>query len=288
MNTSNQTTATLEITGMHCASCVASVEDALASTHGVHTATVNLASEKATIKYAPELVNVETLKTAVANAGYGALEIKHDQNRASQAEATEARKTAEYAALQRRFIVATLLAAVIMPLSMTMLFPSVEHFFHETIGMQALNYILLALTLPVLLYSGREYYVSAYNTFLHRTANMDTLIAVGTGAAFAYSLVATIAPSIFEEHGMRAEVYYDTTATIIALILLGKVLEARAKGQTSAAIKKLIGLQAKTARVLVDGQESDVPIEHVHTGDMVVVRPGEKIATDGEVMEGAS
>lgn len=281
-------TATLEITGMSCASCAAMVEDALSTTPGVQRAAVNLASEKAIVTFVTDHVNLDILKKAVEDAGYGAHEIKHDQNRASQAEATEARKTAEYAALQRRFIVATLLVAVIMPLSMTMLFPSVEHFFHETIGMQALNYILLALTLPVLLYSGREYYVSAYNTFLHRAANMDTLIAVGTGAAFAYSLVATIAPSIFEEHGMRAEVYYDTTATIIALILLGKVLEARAKGQTSAAIKKLIGLQAKTARVLVGGQETDVPIEHVHTGDMVVVRPGEKIATDGEVMEGAS
>ncbi len=281
-------TVTLEITGMHCASCAAFVEDALSGTHGVKRAAVNLASEKATVEFAPSVVNVANLTTAVENAGYGAHEIKHDTNRAEQAEATEARKLAEYTALKRRFIVAVVMAAVIMPLSMTMLFPSVEHFIHETIGMQALNFVLLALTLPVLLYSGREYYVSAYNTFLHRTANMDTLIAVGTGAAFVYSVIATLAPSLFEQHGMRAEVYYDTTATIIALILLGKVLEARAKGQTSAAIKKLIGLQAKTARVLVHGEEQEIPIEQVHAGDVVVVRPGEKIATDGEILEGAS
>lgn len=281
-------TVTLDISGMSCASCAAMVEDALTTTPGVQKASVNLASEKATVSFAPKQVNVEMLKTSVESAGYGASEIKHDANRAAQAEATETRKLAEYNALKRRFAVATLLAAVIMPLSMTMLFPSVEHFFHQTIGMQALNYILLVLTLPVLLYSGREYYVSAYNTFLHRAANMDTLIAVGTGAAFAYSVVATVVPALFEQHGMKAEVYFDTTATIIALVLLGKVLETRAKGQTSAAIKKLIGLQAKTARILVHGQEQEIPIENVVVGNIVVVRPGEKIATDGEITEGSS
>jgi Cu+-exporting ATPase len=286
--TATRVTATLEITGMHCASCAAFVEEMLSGTNGVTRASVNLASEKAIVEFVPSVVNIATLTTAVENAGYGARELKHDQNRAAQAEATETRKIAEYTELKRRFIVAVALAAVIMPLSMTMLVPSVEHFIHETIGMQALNFILLALTLPVLLYSGREYYVSAYNAFLRRTANMDTLIAVGTGAAFAYSVVATIAPALFERHSMKAEVYYDTTATIIALILLGKALEARAKGQTSAAIKKLIGLQAKTARLLRDGSEQEVPIEQVLVGDVVVVRPGEKIATDGEILEGVS
>ncbi len=288
--TTNQehATATLEITGMHCASCAAFVEDALSQTRGVKRAAVNLASEKATVEFLPSVVNVAHLATAVENAGYGARQLKHDENHAAQAEATEARKLAEYTALKRRFGVAAAFAAVIMPLSMTMLVPSAEHFIHQTIGMQALNFILLALTLPVLLYSGREFYISAYNTFLHRTANMDTLIAIGTGAAFAYSVVATVMPALFEQHGIRAEVYYDTTATIIALILLGKVLEARAKGQTSAAIKKLIGLQAKTARVLVGGEEREIPIEEVHVDNVVVVRPGEKIATDGEILEGTS
>lgn len=284
----DQATVTLEISGMHCASCAAFVEDALAQTQGVKRAVVNLASEKATIEFSPSAVNIAALAAAVESAGYGAQELRHDTNRTEQAAASEERKSNEYIALKSRFIVAVTLAAVIMPLSMTMLFANMEHFIHETLGMQALNYILLALTLPVLLFSGREFYVSAYNAFLHRMANMDTLIAVGTGAAFAYSVVATVAPALFEQHGMRAEVYYDTTATIIALILLGKVLEARAKGQTSAAIKKLIGLQAKTARVLVNGQEMDVPIENLHLGDVVVVRPGEKIATDGEILEGAS
>ena len=287
MNT-DQATVTLEISGMHCASCAAFVEDALAQTHGVKKAAVNLASEKATVEFSPSVVNIAVLAAAVESAGYGARELRHDMNRAAQAATTEERKRSEYAALKSHFVVAVVLAAVIMPLSMTMLLPPIEHFIHETLGMQVLNYGLLVLTLPVLLFSGREFYVSAYNAFLHRTANMDTLIAVGTGAAFAYSVVATVAPALFEQHGMRAEVYYDTTATIITLVLLGKVLEARAKGQTSAAIKKLIGLQAKTARVLLNSEETDVPIENLYLGDVVVVRPGEKIATDGDILEGAS
>ncbi|MCU0426700.1 MAG: heavy metal translocating P-type ATPase [Candidatus Kapabacteria bacterium] len=284
----NHSTVTLEITGMHCASCAAFVEDALSQTQGVKRAAVNLASEKATVEFLPTMVNVHALTAAVENSGYGARELKHDTNRAAQAEATEERKRNEYDALKRRFTLAAVLAAVIMPLSMTMLVPSVEHWIHQAIGMQALNGMLLVLTLPVLLVSGREFYVSAYNAFLHRMANMDTLIAVGTGAAFAYSVVATLFPALFEQNGIRAEVYYDTTATIIALILLGKMLEARAKGQTSAAIKKLMNLQAKTARILVNEQEREVSIDAVKRGDVVVVRPGERIPTDGEIIEGAS
>lgn len=156
------------------------------------------------------------------------------------------------------------------------------------VNMQWLNYALL-LTLPVLGYSGREFYESAWNGFKHRAANMDTLIAVGTGAAFLYSLAATVVPGFFTSRGLMPEVYYDTTATIIALILLGKVLELRAKTQTSAAMRSLISLQAKTARVVrPDGAEVDVPIEQVQLGDLIVVRPGEKVATDGLITEGSS
>ncbi|RZK54508.1 MAG: copper-translocating P-type ATPase, partial [Hymenobacter sp.] len=152
-----------------------------------------------------------------------------------------------------------------------------------------LNYGLLLLTLPVVLYSGREFYVAAWNGLRHRTASMDTLIAVGTGAAFLFSLVATVAPQFFRQHGLAPAVYYDTTATIIALILLGKVLEARAKQQTSAALRALLGLQAKTARVVrPDGREADVPVAELRPGDLVAVRPGEKVATDGQLISGTS
>jgi Cu+-exporting ATPase len=281
-------TVMLDIGGMSCASCAAMVEDALASVPGVQKAAVNLATEQATVVFAPALVSVAMLSTAVAEAGYSAHEVRHDASRTAQAEAFEARKQAEYGALKRRLIVAAALTAFIMPLSMTMLVPVVEQRIHDAIGMHVLNWILLLLTLPVVLYSGRSFYTTAYTMARHRTATMDTLIALGTGAAFAYSILATIAPSLFEQHGVSADVYFDTTATIITLILLGKLLEARAKGHTSTALKKLMNLQAATARVLREHIEHEVPAEDLCVGDIIVVRPGESIPTDGVVLEGSS
>ncbi len=279
-------TTTLNIEGMTCASCSNFVEKALARTPGVTTATVNLASEKATVEYLPGQITRAGLRAAVEQAGYGV----HEASPAAAANvlATDdelaARKAAAYGALKRRFGVAVGLALVVMALSMLMLWPAMM----SRISTPVLNYVLLLLTLPVLLYSGREFYVSAWNGFRHRTASMDTLIAVGTGAAFGYSLAATLVPGWFMRRGLMPEVYYDTTATIIALILLGKVLESRAKSQTSAAIQALMGLQAKTARVLRQGQEIDLPIAEVLVGDEVLVRPGEKVATDGIILTGQS
>jgi len=284
--TAGTETATLNIEGMTCASCSNFVEKALSRTPGVQRATVNLASEKATIEYLPGQVDRAGLKAAVEQAGYGV----HESSPAVAAnvlasdEELDARKAAAYQTLKRRFQVAVALAVVIMPLSMLMLWPAMM----SRISTPVLNYVLLALTLPVLLYSGREFYVSAWNGLTHRTASMDTLIAVGTGAAFLYSLAATLIPHWFMQHGLMPEVYYDTTATIIALILLGKVLESRAKSKTSAAIKALMGLQARMARVVRNGQELDLPIEQVVVGDEVVVRPGEKVATDGTILTGNS
>ncbi|WP_166648185.1 cation-translocating P-type ATPase [Hymenobacter sp. UV11] len=284
--TAGTETATLNIEGMTCASCSNFVEKALSRTPGVKSATVNLASEKATIEYLPGQVDRAGLKAAVEQAGYGV----HESSPAVAAnvlasdEELDARKAAAYQTLKRRFQVAVALAVVIMPLSMLMLWPAMM----SRISTPVLNYVLLALTLPVLLYSGREFYVSAWNGLTHRTASMDTLIAVGTGAAFLYSLAATLIPHWFMQHGLMPEVYYDTTATIIALILLGKVLESRAKSKTSAAIKALMGLQARMARVVRNGQEVDLPIEQVVVGDEVVVRPGEKVATDGTILTGNS
>ncbi|GAB3323491.1 heavy metal translocating P-type ATPase [Hymenobacter humi] len=271
---------------MTCASCSNFVEKALSRTPGVTSATVNLASEKATIEYLPSQIDRAGLKAAVEQAGYGVHEASPAvaANVLASDEELDARKAAAYKNLKRRFQVAVGLALLIMPLSMLMLWPAMM----SRISKPVLNYVLLALTLPVLLYSGREFYVSAWNGLKHRTASMDTLIAVGTGAAFLYSLAATLIPHWFMQHGIMPEVYYDTTATIIALILLGKVLESRAKSKTSAAIKALMGLQAKTARVVRGGQEVDVPIEQVVVGDEVVVRPGEKVATDGTILTGRS
>ncbi|TGD77439.1 copper-translocating P-type ATPase [Hymenobacter wooponensis] len=276
----------LSIEGMTCASCSNFVEKALSRTPGVQRATVNLASEKATIEYLPGQIDRAGLKAAVEQAGYGVHEpvAPASPNVLASDQELDQRKAEAYQKLKRRFQVAVGLAVVIMPLSMLMLWPRMMNL----IPTPVLNYVLLALTLPVLLYSGREFYVSAWNGFRHRTASMDTLIAVGTGAAFLYSLAATVIPHWFMQRGIMPEVYYDTTATIIALILLGKVLESRAKSKTSAAIKALMGLQAKTARVVRGGQEVDVPIEQVVPGDEVVVRPGEKVATDGVLLSGHS
>ena len=278
-------TETLDIEGMTCASCASAVEKSLSRTPGVQRAMVNFATEKATVDYVPTQASPATLKEAVVNAGYGVMERAPDTSAAERSAEIDRQKAVAYQKLKRRFGVAVGLALLIMPLSMLMLWPAMI----ARINMQWLNYALLLLTLPVLLYSGREFYVSAWNGFKHRAANMDTLIAVGTGAAFLYSLAATVVPGFFTSRGLMPEVYYDTTATIIALILLGKVLELRAKTQTSAAMRSLIGLQAKTARVVrPDGAEVDVPIEQVQLGDLVVVRPGEKVATDGLITEGSS
>jgi Cu+-exporting ATPase len=279
-------TETLNIEGMTCASCSNFVERALNRTPGVQRATVNLASEKATVEYLPAQIDRAGLKAAVEKAGYGVHEPAAPvaPNVLASNDELDQRKAEAYAKLLRRFRVAVVLAVIIMPLSMLMLWPALMN----RISMPVLNYLLLALTLPVLFYSGREFYVSAWNGFKHRTASMDTLIAVGTGAAFLYSLAATVVPHFFMQRGIMPEVYYDTTATIIALILLGKVLESRAKSKTSAAIKALMGLQAKTARVVRNGQEVDVPIEQVQLGDEVLVRPGEKVATDGTILDGHS
>jgi Cu+-exporting ATPase len=278
-------TETLDIEGMTCASCASFVEKSLSRTPGVQRAMVNFATEKATVDYVPTQASPATLKEAVVNAGYGVVERAPDTSAAERSAEIDRQKALAYQKLKRRFGAAVGLAVIIMPLSMLMLWPAMM----QRVNMQWLNYGLLFLTLPVLLYSGREFYESAWNGFKHRAANMDTLIAVGTGAAFLYSLAATVVPGFFTSRGLMPEVYYDTTATIIALILLGKVLELRAKTQTSSAIRSLMGLQAKTARVVrPDGAEVGVPIEQVQLGDIVVVRPGEKVATDGLITEGSS
>ncbi|RYU77670.1 heavy metal translocating P-type ATPase [Hymenobacter persicinus] len=284
-STKNTETATLDIEGMTCASCASAVEKSLSRAPGVQSAMVNFATEQATVHYLPGQASHATLKQAVVNAGFGVAERAPDTSAADRQAEIDQQKAAAYVKLKRRFWVAVGLAVVIMPLSMLMLWPALL----QRVNVQWLNYALLLLTLPVLLYSGREFYSSAWNGFKHRSANMDTLIAVGTGAAFLYSLATTVAPGFFMRHGLMPEVYYDTTATIIALILLGKVLELRAKTQTSAAIRSLMGLQAKTARVVrPGGAEVDVPIEQVQLDDVVIVRPGEKVATDGMVTEGQS
>jgi len=272
---------TLPIQGMTCASCVARVEKALNSVKGVVKATVNLATEKATVEYSPEIVSVRELKRTVTDSGYKVLDVEEKD----LVEKEKAAREAEFKRLRNKLFIGVILVIPIFLLG---------HW--ETLGLDRLwewdrqtNFILqLLFQTPIQFWVGWQFYVGVWKTAKHRTTDMNTLIAVGTSAAYAYSVIAIFLPELFSAKGLIATVYFDTAGTIIVLILLGRLLEARAKGQTSEAIKKLMGLQAKTARVLQGGKEIDIPIEEVEVGDIVVVRPGEKVPVDGIIKEGHS
>jgi len=254
--------------GMTCASCVARVEEALGSVPGVVSVNVNLASEKATVEYLED-VEVADLRHAVEDAGYtlGAeAETLEDVSEASKRETR---------AVRARFIVAVALAVVIMALMWVTAFTGRP-------------YLLWALATPVQFWAGLRFYKGAWGALKHKTADMNTLIAVGTSAAYFYSVVAVIAPGIFTAGGLESNLYFDTSAMIVALILLGRFLEARARGHTSDAIKKLIGMRPKTALVIRDGKETEISVEEVLVGDIVVVRPGERVPVDGVIREGYS
>jgi Cu+-exporting ATPase len=273
----------LPIEGMSCASCVQKVEKALRAVPGTVEANVNFANETAQIAYDPSQASVSDFKKAVAAAGdYKVIEVREGEDvRDAQAQAQRKYVTD----LLARFLTAAFLSVVIAVLSMGEKLPGIR-----SIDMTTRFYMLLVLTLPVMVYSGWPFYKGAWAALKHKTADMNTLIAVGTLAAFSYSAVVTIAPmSIW--HGALGDmpaVYYDSAAMIIALILLGRLLEARAKGRASGAIEKLLGLQARVAHVIRDGVEIDVPLEAVEVGDLLAVRPGETIPVDGEVVEGSS
>ncbi|MCC6446196.1 MAG: copper-translocating P-type ATPase [Armatimonadetes bacterium] len=256
----------LNIQGMTCASCVARVEKALSKVEGVESAGVNLATETATVRAAPS-VQAERLIEAVENTGYTAALAA-----AKEAPGPSSEKEEAYRAQRRRLVVSTAFTLPVFVLSM---------FFHSA-HIPYKNWILLILTFPVQFWAGGPFYRMAWNGLRHGAMGMDLLIAVGTSAAFFYSLTATL---FFGDH---APVYYETAAVIITLILFGRTLELRARARTSEAIRKLMGLAPRTARILRDGQETDIPVERVQVGDTVRVRPGEKIPVDGEVLEGTS
>ncbi len=269
---------TFGVTGMTCASCVGRVERALKKkVPGVLEATVNLAAEKATVRYLAGEVEPRDLEKAVEGAGYGV--VNEGEAEASAEDAHEK----EYRKLRNNFLVAAALTALI-------LVGSLPHMlgFMPPIPMGWLNLGLLALATPVQFWAGWRFYRGAYGALKHGQANMHTLVVLGTSAAYLYSAVATVAPGLFAGAGGRADVYFDTSALIITLILLGRLLEMRARGRTNEAIKKLAGLQARTARVVRDGEERDVPVEDVEIGDVVVVRPGEKVPVDGRILSGES
>jgi len=264
---------------MRCASCVQKIEKALRDTPGVVSANVNFATEKATVEYLPSQVSIRDLKQAVRDAGYKVLEVEEG------AEAIDHEKEArerEIRNLRLKIIVGGVLSIPVFLGSFPEWFPWMPSFMNNF-------WVLLILTTPVQFWVGWQFYRGFWAALKHKTADMNTLIAVGTSAAYLYSFMATLFPSFFPSAaGKQPEVYFDTAAIIITLILLGRYLEAIAKGQTSEAIKKLMGLQAKTARVVRNGQEVDIPVEDVEVGDIVVVRPGEKVPVDGVIVEGRS
>lgn len=259
---------------MTCGSCAAAVERALKKKQGIVSANVNLAMEKAHVEYIPGQVTVKELQEAVVKAGYRVLDEAE-----ARPEKEDSRKEEEAGTLKVRFLVCLALSGVIMLATL-----------HGVITLPLphglLNLILLALATPVQFWGGWRFYKGSYATLSHGSANMDVLIATGTSAAYFYSLVVTLFPGIFS--GYDAPVYFDTSSMIITLILLGKYLEARSKGRASQAIKRLLGLRPKNARVVRDGTEMDVPVGEVAVDDIVVVRPGEKIPVDGEVVSGFS
>lgn len=271
------TKRSFSIQGMHCASCVNVLERALKKVPGVESASVNLATEKATVSFDKKQVTDTHLASAVAQVGYKA---RLNEEELTEDEEKQAKRK-EIKDLRNKVIVSLLCGALILWGSFPGLIqtsPSIlQNFF-----------VQLLLALPVQFWAGLMFYRATIPALKHRTANMDTLVAIGTTVAFGYSAVVTLFPQIVSKAGIEPMPYFDVATLVIGLILLGRYFEAKAKGATSEAIKKLIGLQAKTARVVRNGKEIDIPLGDVIVGDIVRVRPGEKIPVDGKILEGES
>ncbi len=275
------TTAELAITGMTCANCAATVERALKRVEGVVDATVNFASEKATVTYVVGMVTRDDLARAVRKAGYGVVEAAEGEE---PEDAEAAAREAEIRHQWHRFIVGLIFSTPLFLLSMGRDLGLLGEWAHE----YWVTWLFFFLATPVQFYVGWDYYVGAYKALRNGSPNMDVLVALGSSVAYFYSAAVLVATSIFGTTALGTFTYFETAAVIITLIVLGKLLEVRAKGRTSAAIKKLMGLRPKTARVIRGGQEVDVPVAEVQVGDLVVVRPGERIPVDGVVIEGRS
>jgi P-type Cu+ transporter len=259
------------VEGMTCASCVARVGKALLSVSGVLSASVNLATQTGTVEFLPGVADMGAFRVAIERVGYTIPEILPEEDPVAR---QERRQREEERALLNRLRVGVLLGVPLFLLAQW--------------EMAAGAFLQLALVTPIQFYVGSRFYRGAWTTAKHGTTDMNTLVALGTTVAYAYSVVATFFPGLFAVEGAAPHVYYDTSAAIIVLVLLGRYFETRAKGKTSEAVKKLIGLQPKAARVIRDGGEVDIPLEEVAMGDRVVVRPGEKVPVDGTVEEGES
>lgn len=276
------TTATLALKGMSCAACANTIETTIRQVPGVQKAQVNFATEQATVDFDKHSTSVNAITTAIANAGYTAAEVRDIR---VDIEKERIERQQQQRSLWLRVVVSGIVGIVLivgsMPAMLGIHIPGWPMFLHNA-------WLQLVLSTPVLFWCGQSFFVGAWKAFTHRAANMNTLVALGTGTAYVYSLFVTLFPNVLVAQGLRPEVYYEAAVVIIALLLLGRYLENRARGQTSDAIRQLMGLQPNIARVIRQDGEMDIPIEEVVVGDIVVVRPGEKIPVDGDVMSGTS
>ena len=306
-------TIRIPVSGMTCAACQSRVQRTLQKQAGVADASVNLMMKTATVTYDPGTITPDRLVTAIRDTGYGAELASPDQTAFEEQEARDRAQAEEFGELRRKAIVSAVAGVIAMIISMPLMTAN-EHGAHApvadpfmqwametltpglraiapwlySIPVAAIAYTLLVVTLGVMLWAGRHFYTRAWAAFRHHAADMNTLVAIGTGAAFVYSLIATVAPDFFVSRGVTPDVYYEAVIIIIALILTGNAFEARAKQRTSSALRALVDLQPKTARVVRGSEELDVPVETLATGETIVVRPGERVPVDGAVLSGES
>jgi P-type Cu+ transporter len=278
-------TIALPIEGMTCASCVNRIERFLRKTPGVEEATVNLATEVATIRYLPETAGRAELVAAIEAAGY---ELKPERTGAETAAARSMRETAEADAAARARYAAGLLREAVVSLVVAVGIMLLMFWPQTAIAMEDINRAVLVPATIVQFWAGRRFYAAAWRALRHGSLTMDTLVVIGTTAAWAYSVFVTLFPEVVHQAGLHPETYFDSSTIILGLVLLGRWLEARAKGQAVSAIRRLVGLQAETARLVVGGDERDVAVGDVHPGDLLRVRPGDRVPVDGIVIEGES
>ncbi len=310
---SDRETIRIPVTGMTCAACQAGIQRTLQKQPGVVDASVNLMMKSATITFDPAVVAPNRLVEAIRETGYGADLASPDQSAFEEQEARDHAQQDEFNDFRLKAIVSAVVGIIAMILGLPLMTAPAQRVHGIVIdpfmrwAMESLapglrsvapwlyaipatiaSYALLVLTLGIMSWAGRHFYVRAWAAFRHHSADMNTLVAVGTSAAFLYSVVATVAPEFFLHRGVAPDVYYEAVVIIIALILTGNAFEARAKTQTSAALRSLVKLQPKTARVIRGDVEVDVPVESVASNEVVIVRPGERIPVDGEVTAGES
>jgi len=275
----------LPIKGMTCASCVGRVEKAIAKVPGVITAEVNLATEKASVSFRPGTLDAADVRLAISKAGYEPGEVIRADDVGSPGDGHED-KDAELSGMRHKFLVAAVFTVPLFLIAMGKYVPGIGGLMTSLLTEREWIWIEFALASPVQFYAGRQFYKIGWTEMKHLSPGMNSLVMLGSSAAYFYSVLALLVPSVFPEG--TATSYFEAAGVIITLILLGRHLEAVAKGRTSEAIKKLMQLQAKTARVVRNGEEIEIPIEDVVTGDLVLVRPGDRLAVDGIVTEGAS